>query len=182
MSLMQKFKSPSNLHAPSAHQSALGLGLFSLALGAAEVLMPRRIARAAGIDGLAPAVRAYGVREIVAGCGLLLARNKAPWMWARVAGDALDLATLAAGARSGGSAVNAGVAMGVVAAVTAADIACARALSQAQQAAQASPPRDYSDRSGLPQPPAEMRGAARADFDMPQDMQVPSALRPYTIH
>ena len=179
MSLLHKLHVPT-LHAPPARRTALGLGWFSLALGAVELLMPRQVARAAGIAGLEHAVRAYGVRELVTGAGLLLAKNKAPWAWARVAGDALDLATLAAGARSGGAPFQAGAAMGVVAAVAAADIACARALSQAGQAAAA--PRDYSDRSGLPQPPAEMRGAARADFDMPQDMQLPSALRPYTLH
>lgn len=180
MSLMNKLKTTS-FHAPDARRTALGLGWFSVALGAAQVLMPHRMARAAGIPDLAPVVRAYGVRELVAGVGLLASHNKAPWMWARVAGDAIDLATLGAGARGSGNVVNAAAAMAVVAAVAAADVACARALSQGSRTGAAAP-RDYSDRSGLPQPPAEMRGAARADFDMPQDMQLPSALRPYTLH
>jgi hypothetical protein len=170
VTLMNKLKTTS-VHAPDATQAAIGLGWFSLALGAVEVLMPRQVARAAGVDGMAHAVRAYGVREIVTGVGLLVARRKAPWMWARVAGDALDLATLGLGARANG-----------LPAVAAADVACARALSQADVAAAHEPPRDYSDRSGLPQPPAQMRGAARADFETPQDMQLPSALRPYTLH
>ena len=43
--------------------------------------------------------RAYGVREIAAGMGILGSRNgdRAPWVWSRVAGDALDLASLSGG-------------------------------------------------------------------------------------
>lgn len=44
------------------------------------------------------------------------------------------------------------------------------------------PLHDYSDRSGLPGSPDSMRGAARADFEAPSDMQLPSALKPYTLH
>jgi hypothetical protein len=40
------------------------------------------------------------------------------------------------------------------------------------------PVRDYSDRSGLPQPADAMRGAARADFAMPNDMATPAPLKP----
>lgn len=41
-------------------------------------------------------IRAYGVREIAKGVGILTSPNPTPWLWGRVAGDALDLATLAA--------------------------------------------------------------------------------------
>ena len=37
---------------------------------------------------------AYGLREVVAGVGILTTADPAPWLWARVAGDALDLGTL----------------------------------------------------------------------------------------
>ena len=40
------------------------------------------------------------------------------------------------------------------------------------------PVRDYSDRSGLPRAVDDMRGAARADFDVPSDMDTPTLLRP----
>jgi hypothetical protein len=39
-------------------------------------------------------IRAYGLREIAAGIGILAAIRRAPWVWSRVAGDAMDLATL----------------------------------------------------------------------------------------
>ena len=40
------------------------------------------------------------------------------------------------------------------------------------------PVRDYSDRSGLPRSANDMRGAARSDFRMPDDMATPAPLRP----
>jgi len=39
---------------------------------------------------------------------------------------------------------------------------------------------DYGDRSGWPEPAAQMRGRARADANLPRDMQTPPALRPLT--
>jgi hypothetical protein len=95
-------------------------------------------------------VRLYGARELVNGVGILLAWKRAPWVWARVAGDALDIAT---------SRSPTGIA--ALAGVTAVDIATAAQLSREENA----PPRrhyDYSSRSGFPLPPAEMRGVARA--------------------
>jgi len=72
-----------------------GLGLFSLGLGIAEILAPVPLARAIGLPQKSARVLAiYGLREIAAGLGLLIARRKAGWLWFRVAGDALDLATL----------------------------------------------------------------------------------------
>jgi hypothetical protein len=71
------------------------LGLFSVGLGLWEVLDPRGVADATGVryPGL---LRAYGLREIAAGVGILSNRRPAGWLWARVAGDVLDLATIAA--------------------------------------------------------------------------------------
>lgn len=39
--------------------------------------------------------------------------------------------------------------------------------------------RDYSDRSGFPKSPEEMRGAALKDFESPEDMRTPDALAAY---
>lgn len=39
---------------------------------------------------------------------------------------------------------------------------------------------DYSNRSGFPRSPEEMRGAAR-DFEIPRDMRTPDVLRPYAM-
>lgn len=152
--------------------TARGLGWFSIALGLAEVLMPRMIARTLGVpsDSL---VRLYGLREIVTGVGLLTARDPAPWVAARVAGDALDIATLlpqtAAGHPQRGPAI---AALATVAGVTAVDAATAAAL-QVEHRRQARPVYDYSDRSGFPKPAHEMRGAALKDFTMPRDMRGP---------
>ncbi|WP_246695612.1 hypothetical protein [Methylocystis rosea] len=73
------------------------LGWFSIALGLAELFAPRRVGRMVGVEGDGSLVQAYGLRELLGGVGILAARQKAPWLWARVAGDVLDMATLAPG-------------------------------------------------------------------------------------
>ncbi|WP_216360194.1 hypothetical protein [Sphingobium yanoikuyae] len=77
-------------------QLSLGLGIFSIGLGAAELIATRRIASALGQNdrpGRA-VLRVFGVREIVAGAALLAAPAHSGRMWNRVVGDALDLGTL----------------------------------------------------------------------------------------
>ncbi len=76
---------------------ARGLGLFSLGLGAYQVLAPGSFT---SMIGLRPrpdrdtAARAVGARELGAGAGLLASSAPAGWMWMRVAGDVMDLALL----------------------------------------------------------------------------------------
>jgi hypothetical protein len=158
---------------------AEGLGWFSIGLGLAEVLAPESLARFLGMDEHAGLIRLYGVREITTGVGILAQEDPTPWIWGRVGGDALDLATLALGLdgdnpRKG----NVTLAMAAVAGVTALDVICAQQLSARRQPAEM-PIWDYSDRSGLPRDPAAMRGAAQ-DFEAPKDMRIPEPLRPYT--
>ena len=107
------------------------LGWFSLALGLLEVTAPRAIARNLGIPGGAALVRGYGLRELIAG-GAIFGK---PWSsfgpWSRVAGDAMDLATLAmalnpANRKRGAAAI----ATVLVAGVTALDVMCAISLTQ----------------------------------------------------
>ena len=103
---------------------ARGLGWFSLALGAAEILAPRRLNRVLGVrrnrDGL---VRGFGAREIAAGIGILATRGVRPtWLWGRVAGDALDLAALSRAMKSNRNRMMVGSAIASVAALTALDI------------------------------------------------------------
>src|SRR5687768_1706429 len=38
--------------------------------------------------------RLLGIRELVSGVGILTRKNSTPWLWSRVAGDAMDLALL----------------------------------------------------------------------------------------
>jgi hypothetical protein len=127
-----------------------------------------------GAEGL---VQAYGVREIASGIGILASQQPAPWIWSRIGGDALDVATLAAGLTDDNpKRGNVGLALAAVMGVTALDVFCAQALSAGE--APSRPVADYSDRSGLPRPPAAMRGAAR-DAHIPHDMRQPEAMRPY---
>jgi hypothetical protein len=59
------------------------------------------MARATGMAGRETLVQAYGLREIVNGIGLLVSENPRTWLWGRLAGDTLDLSTLATNAISG---------------------------------------------------------------------------------
>jgi hypothetical protein len=107
---------------------ARGLGWFSLALGAAELFAPRRISRMLGLGDSKSLIRGYGLREIGAGTGLLFGSRPAPWLWARVAGDALDLGTLGAARRRSLHPRAVDAALASIAAVTALDVAAARRL------------------------------------------------------
>ena len=72
------------------------LGWFSMALGAAELLAPRGVARAIGIDEEEhrTLLRVYGVRELAAGLAIVSRPKPTYWMWNRVLGDTIDLASL----------------------------------------------------------------------------------------
>jgi hypothetical protein len=79
---------------------SFGLGLFSIALGAVELLASRRIAKALDADGNEGLVKAFGGREIIAGVGLLQSPAHATRVWNRVAGDAMDLGALGLAAKA----------------------------------------------------------------------------------
>lgn len=81
--------------AAPARPLATFLGLFSIGLGLAEALAPRRVGEAIGVRH-PNLLRAYGLREIATGVGILASRRPAALLWGRLAGDVLDLATLAA--------------------------------------------------------------------------------------
>src|SRR5215212_7379367 len=83
---------------------ARGLGWFSIGLGLAEVLAPASMARMTGMQGYEAALRLFGLREMASGIGILAGPGPAAgWLWARVAGDALDLGLIgvAAGSNDG---------------------------------------------------------------------------------
>lgn len=75
---------------------ARGLGWFSIGLGATELIAARRLADALGMEGDKWLIQLYGAREIAQGLGCLGMNPPTPAVWARVAGDALDIATLMA--------------------------------------------------------------------------------------
>ena len=54
----------------TAQQLARGLGWFSLALGAAELLSPGAIKRQTGLPGPRGVLQAYGAREIATGVAM----------------------------------------------------------------------------------------------------------------
>ena len=71
------------------------LGWFSIALGLAQLLAPRSVARASGLNNVSPLlIRAIGVRELASGIGLLRPETPPAWRWSRVAGDVIDLSLL----------------------------------------------------------------------------------------
>jgi hypothetical protein len=109
---------------------SLGLGLFSIALGATELLAARRITRAMEADGGDRLVKGFGVREIVAGVGLLQSPAHATRVWNRVAGDALDLAALGVAARNAPRNKAVWGAIAFVVAATILDTVVARGLDQ----------------------------------------------------
>ncbi len=103
------------------------LGWFSIALGATELLAPGALSRFLGVDKKGP-LRAFGLRELAAGVGILASDRAKPWIWARIGGDALDLAALGF-AIARGHRRNALIAAGAVAGVTALDLVAGQRLA-----------------------------------------------------
>jgi len=114
---------------------ARGLGWFSLSLGLVEVLAPRFVSRLIGGRGdNTGLIRLYGMREIMSGM-MIFGQGAKPavGLWSRVAGDAIDIATLAAAASS--SSTRKGplaFATANVLGVTALDVYCAQELGREQ--------------------------------------------------
>jgi uncharacterized membrane protein len=73
------------------------LGMFSVALGLSQLAAPDAVAELIGLKAR-PAtrwvMRAIGVREVLSGFGILAGTGSAGPVWARLAGDAVDLALL----------------------------------------------------------------------------------------
>lgn len=145
----------------SAPILARTLGWLSIGLGLAELVAPRRMSGSIGLEKRSGLFRACGMREIASGIGILASRNPSPWLWSRVAGDAMDLAAMTPALGAGNKKQKAAAgALAAVAAITLLDLYCAY-----QSSGDASPEarrqlRDYSRRSGFPQPAKEMIGAA----------------------
>ena len=110
---------------------ANGLGWFSIALGATELAFARSLGSALGIErpGL---IRLFGAREIASGFGVLLGNRKGPGIWARIVGDALDMAVLASAAvRHASRRRNTAIAAAAVLPVVVLDLVCGRRLGLA---------------------------------------------------
>jgi hypothetical protein len=154
---------PSSLS--GADRLSRALGWFSLGLGLAELLAPRRITMALGMQGNEALVRAYGAREI--GSGILsLSVDKNTGLWSRVAGDGLDLATLLTGLRRDNpKRGNVAVGLAMIVGITAVDLLGAKAVT-ARHSRHGGTKQQYRHRSGFPQGVEKAWGAAR-DFQAP---------------
>lgn len=144
---------------PAMRASRL-LGWVSFGIAAAELLAPRRVARAVGMnEDSAPLLRAYGAREAIAGVGAHSV-YPVPAMWSRVAGDLLDIGTVAVGSRQedGSRDRKAWIAIAALAGVTVIDAIVAAKLAAETKEGKGEV-RDYSDRSGFPGGVESARGA-----------------------
>ena len=151
---------------------ARGLGWFSLGLGLAEIVAPGKLGRALGLEGRETLLRAYGGREIGAGIWAL-SDTPAPAIWARFAGDLVDLGTLAAGLRGADEAQrrNAFIALAAVGGITLVDLLTALSLTAEQERERARPAATIA--TGAASRAAPTRRAARPRArDAPVDFQV----------
>jgi len=117
-----------------AGKVANGLGWFSIGLGVTELVAPGKVARLVGLEPSRKrnaVLRSYGLREMAAGIGILSQSQPSHWLWTRVAGDIVDLASLRR-AHSGGDAGRGRLtaAAAAVAGITALDIYCGQKLSR----------------------------------------------------
>jgi uncharacterized membrane protein len=116
--------------------SARGLGLLSVALGAAALLAPRSLGRLTGLGDQAALLRMVGLRELMSGAGLLTQDQATPWLWSRVFGDAMDLALLGTALRPNNPARGRVMgALAAVAAITALDVAASWRETSRQRSA-----------------------------------------------
>ena len=130
----------------SAKHLARNLGWFSIALGALEVAAPHRLSRSLGWRGSESTIAFYGLREIATGVAILASRDPAPFVWGRVAGDALDLVSLAGGFGGSRRKAAVGLTFGTVALVTAIDLICAQTLSADSERGRTHPRLQQPDR------------------------------------
>lgn len=131
----QKRSQTRALRTSDARRVARGLGWFSIGLGLAELLAPRAIARLSGGTGRHTGLmRLHGLREIASGLLIFSTGHKsAQGVWSRVAGDAMDLGTLAMAATNPRTnKIGVAFATANVLAVSAVDVLCAQQLSREQ--------------------------------------------------
>jgi len=109
---------------------ARGLGWFSIGLGLVEAVAGRSVGRVLGMEDRSLVFRAFGAREIAAGVAILTMEQPKAGVWARVAGDALDLAALTSGLTPDNPKKgNLAAAIAVVSGITWLDYWCASRLS-----------------------------------------------------
>ncbi|MDX1952699.1 MAG: SRPBCC family protein [Verrucomicrobiota bacterium] len=112
-------------------QLARTLGWFSIGLGLAELLTPRRISKTIGVKPHPGVLRVMGLREITSGIGILTQKKPTTWVWSRVIGDIMDLGMLGmAFGSSHAQRSRLAIATATVAGVAAVDLLCGKQLSR----------------------------------------------------
>jgi len=113
-----------------ADRLAIGLGLFSIGLGLAEVAATGPLTRLIGVrdrDRTRAILRTFGAREIANGVAILTQPDRAAWLWTRVAGDGMSASALGSVLRSHNTdRGRAAAALGAVIGVTVLDVVAAR--------------------------------------------------------
>lgn len=131
-------------------QLAKSLGWFGIGLGVVELVAPRQIGRALGVDSSRSRmlIRAFGAREVMSGI-VTLSTEKKFGLWSRVAGDALDIAALTSiSDQRNPKRKNVSMALLAVLGATALDLlAASRLTSQSKRPEKL---RDFSNRTGFP--------------------------------
>jgi hypothetical protein len=150
----------SNSSLTGADALVRGIGLFSIGLGVAELVAPGKIASTFGLEGKENLLRAFGAREIASGIGTL-STDPQPALWSRVAGDVLDMGTLALGTRSDNPDAKRNAMIGIAAVAGIAALDAFAATLMKKRGGERPPPADYSDRSGLPKGAEASRGYYR---------------------
>ncbi|MCE8016892.1 hypothetical protein HOP62_12515 [Halomonas sp. MCCC 1A17488] len=156
---------------------ARGLGWLGIGLGLYQLLAPRSVTRALGVEGAEAIVRTCGARGVATGVGALTV-NPGPALWARSAGDALDLAALLAllADRDHPKRGSVKLALLFVGAGTAASLYCAQAQTR-ERAYRGGRTPDYSGRSGFPLGVERARGAAASSGLPSRPAALPSPAR-----
>jgi hypothetical protein len=103
------------------------LGYVSIGLGLTQVLAPRQLSQAIGVGSHTAMMRSLGLREIAAGVGILNSDQPSQWLWARAAGDLMDLALLGTAFRTDNrDGTRLGCTTAMIAAIAALDVYAAR--------------------------------------------------------
>ena len=153
---------------PGADRLAKGIGWFSIALGATQLLAPQLLTRTLGMRGSEGLMRVFGLREIASGV-LTLSSERRTGIASRIFGDGLDLVALAtAFGPHNRRRENVGLALAFVAGVTLLDLATSKALADKHGRrgtdGRGEKPKSYADRSGFPGKKAKAdRTAPRAE-------------------
>lgn len=112
-------------------KAGVSLGVFSLALGAAELLGAEQITQKLGIEGRDWLVRGFGAREVAAGVTILARPAASGGAWNRVGGDVTDLTALALALRRSPRNPFALSSLAFVVGATVLDVVVARGLDRA---------------------------------------------------